>query len=109
MAKLRGAAVQGREVAWSKVFKAMGERTRLSILLKIIQNEQCVADIAKALKMDVQKVSFHLVKLRYAGLVAQERQGQRMLYRINPALVKKAGDGMVLDVDGCVLMFSKRG
>ena len=107
MARVRRAGKEDRATVWSEVFKAMGDGTRLSILLKLIQGEQCVTDIGKALKMDAPKVSFHLTRLRYAGLLAQERQGQRVIYRINPELVKN-GKGLVLDVEGCVLMFPER-
>ena len=96
-----------REAAWAEVFKAMSDGTRLSILLRIMHSEQCVTDIAKGLKMDAPKVSFHLTRLRFAGLLTQERQGQRVIYRVNPAIVKKAGPGLVLDVQGCVLTFPK--
>jgi len=107
MAKTRRTGNEGREAAWSETFKAMGDGTRLSILLKLVQGEQCVTDIGKALKMDAPKVSFHLTRLKYSGLVVNERQGQRVIYRINPELVKKAGDELVLDVDGCLLTFTK--
>ena len=107
MARTRRAGSEGREAAWSGTFKAMGNRTRLSILLKLMQGEQCVTDIAKALKMGTPRLSFHLTGLKYAGLVVDERQAQRVIYRINPELVKKAGDGHVLDVDGCVITFPK--
>ena len=108
MARVRGAAVQGREVVWSNVFKAMGDRTRLSILLTLLKGEQCVTDLAKGLKMDGPKVSFHLAKLKNAGLLTQERQAQRVIYRIKPELRKEASDDMSFDVDGCVVTFQKR-
>lgn len=108
MAKARRAVSEGPAAVWSETFKAMGDGTRLSILLTLLQGEQCVTDIAKGLKMDAPKVSFHLTRLKYSGLVVQERQGQRMVYRMNPEVVKKGGDGLVLDVEGCVFTFRKR-
>ena len=107
MASSRRAVSKGPEAAWSAVFKKMGDRTRLSILLKLIHGEQCVTDIAKALKTDSPRISFHLAMLRYAGLVVAERQGQRVIYRITPELLKDAGDALVLDMGGCVLTFPK--
>ena len=107
MARTRRAGSEGREAAWSGTFKAMGDKTRLSILLKLMQGEQCVADIAKALKVESPRISFHLARLRYAGLVVDERQAQRVIYRINPELLKKADDAPVLDIDGCVLTFRR--
>ena len=106
MARVRRGG-EGRDVAWSETFKAMGDRTRLSILLRIMQSEQCVTDIGKALKMDAPKVSFHLTRLKYAGLVTQERRGQRVMYRINPDVAEEADSGTSLSIDGCVITFSK--
>ena len=109
MARTRRTGKGGREAVWSETFKAMGDRTRLSILLKLVEGEYCVTDIGKALKMDAPKVSVHLTLLKYSGLVVNEKQGHRVIYRINPALVKKGDAGLVLDVDGCLLTFTKSG
>ena len=107
MAIARHAVNEGKEASWADTFKAMGDRTRLSILLRLLQGEQCVTDLAKGLKMDAPKVSFHLTRLKFAGLVVDERQGQRVIYRINPELVEEVGDAVVLDVDCCKLKFPK--
>ena len=107
MAIARHASDEGREAAWADTFKAMGDRTRLSILLKLMEGEHCVTDLAKALKMDAPKVSFHLTRLKFAGLVVDERQGQRVIYRMNPDLVEETSDGLLLDVDCCLLKFPK--
>ena len=98
---------EGREAAWADTFKALGDRTRLSILLKLMQAEHCVTDLARALKMDAPKVSFHLTRLKFAGLVVDERQGQRVIYRINPELVEDTRDALILDVECCLLKFPK--
>lgn len=98
---------EGRVAAWADTFKAMGDGTRLSIFLRLIQGEDCVSGLAQALKMDDPKVSFHLTRLRFAGLVVNERQGQRVIYRVNPALKKKTGKGTALDVDDCLIIFRK--
>ena len=107
MATARRGVVEGHESSWADIFKAMGDETRLSILLKLVQGEHCVTALAKALKLDAPTVSFHLTKLRYSSLVVNERRGQQVFYSINPALVKSNRDGLVLDVDGCQMKFSK--
>ena len=107
MAVARHGRKKEREAAWADTFKAMGDRTRLSILLKLIEGEHCVTDLAKALKMTDPKVSFHLTRLKYAGLLVNERRGQRVLYRINPDLKKRSRAGLVLDIHGCLFQFPK--
>ena len=100
------ASSKSNESMWSAAFKAMGDPTRLSILLTLMKGEQCVTDIAKGLKMDAPKVSFHLTRLRYAGLLAQERTGQKMIYRISPQVAKKGSEN-VMDIQGCQITFTK--
>ncbi len=75
------------------VFKALGDRTRLSILKRLFRGEMCVTDLANALKMDAPRVSFHLTRLKYAGLVVDTRRGQRVAYRPNPAVCETDGKG----------------
>ena len=107
MAIARHARNEGRNAAWADTFKAMGDATRLSILLRLVRKEHCVTDLANALKQDAPTVSFHLTKLRYSGLVVNERRGQRVFYSINPKLVKKTRGAVALDIDGCVVKFRK--
>ena len=107
MAIARRTGSKSREAAWADTFKAMGDGTRLSILLKLIQGEQCVTDLAKTLKLDAPTVSFHLTKLRYSGLVVNQRRGQQVFYSINPELIKSSREGMLLDVSGCQIKFSR--
>ena len=77
-------------------FKAMGDRTRLTILRSLFRGEQCVTDLARMLKMDAPRVSFHLTRLKYAGLVVDERRGQRVAYSLNPAVCGKDGKGSIV-------------
>jgi DNA-binding transcriptional ArsR family regulator len=107
MAVARKRGSEGREVAWAEAFKAMGDPTRLSIVLKLVQKEHCVTDLAKALKVDAPVVSFHLTKLKYSRLVVNERRGQQVFYMLNPAKLKDVRGGMVMDVDGCLVTFKK--
>ena len=103
----RTRATEGREAVWADTFKAMGDRTRLSILLKLMEAEHCVTDLGKALKMDAPKVSFHLTRLKFAGLVVDERQGQRVIYRLNPELAKVTPKTVEFDIECCLLKFPR--
>lgn len=65
--------------------KAMGDPTRLTILNTLKERGRtCVTDIAKAADMDAPKVSFHLTRLTFAGLVVGKREGQRVIYELVP-------------------------
>jgi DNA-binding transcriptional ArsR family regulator len=108
MAGVRRGVKTGREGAWAEAFKAMGDPTRLSILLRLVEGEENVTGLAKNLELDAPTVSFHLTKLRYSGLVVNERRGQQVFYKLNPSRLKGGREGRVLEVEGCVLMFRKR-
>ena len=93
----------------AEVFKAMGDTTRLPILRNLFAGEMCVTDLAHALKMDAPRVSFHLTRLKYARLVVDERRGQRVIYRLNPAVVESDGkDEFRLRAGACTVVFDRR-
>jgi len=70
----------------SEIFKALGDPTRLRIMQMLAESgEICVCKIQEALSMSQSAVSHHMAALRHAGLVFHRREGQRILYSINPA------------------------
>jgi len=94
----------------AEVFKAMGDRTRLSILRSLFKGEQCVTDLARMLSMDAPRVSFHLTRLRFAGLVTDERRGQRVAYRLNPSVCSSDSKGNTeINLGGCIIRFEPEG
>lgn len=94
----------------AEVFKAMGDPTRLSILKTLFSGEHCVTDLAKALGMDAPRVSFHLTRLRYAGLVVDERRGQRVAYSLNPTVCRPgAGGETQISLAECTVTFGPDG
>ena len=93
----------------AEVFKAMGDRTRLMILKTLFEGEHCVTDLAKALEMDAPRVSFHLTRLKYAGLVVDERQGQRVAYSLNPDVCRSADGRTEIRLGQCTVKFGPSG
>jgi len=65
-----------------KVFKALGEETRLRILNLFLQSGKqiCVCEITDALEMPQYHISRHLTVLRNIGLVTIVRQGSWIYY-----------------------------
>ncbi len=68
-----------------EVLKAAGEPTRLRILNLLREGDICVCDLQAVLGLPQHHVSRHLAALRHAGLVADERDGQRVVYSLSPA------------------------
>jgi len=66
--------------AYTALFKALADETRLRIYLLLGGGEVCVCQIQVALGMPQAKISRHLTVLRHAGLVAARREGLWMYY-----------------------------
>jgi ArsR family transcriptional regulator len=66
-----------------KVLKAISDENRLRILNLINQRELCVCEIESVSGMTQSNVSRHLIKLKEAGLIGSEKNGQFVFYRMN--------------------------
>jgi ArsR family transcriptional regulator len=66
------------------LFKALADPHRLTILATLAraEDEVCVCDFTSALPLNQPTVSHHLKILRDAGLVACERRGTWVYYRL---------------------------
>lgn len=68
-----------REMA--RVFRALGNATRLGILRRIIDGTMCVGELQEELHRSQPNISQHLGVLRDRGAVVYEREGARVCYR----------------------------
>ena len=66
-------------------FVALSDPTRRAIFERLAKRPKSVGDLAKGLPVSRPAVSQHLKVLKDARLVADEQQGTRRLYRIDPA------------------------
>ena len=65
-------------------FDALGDSTRRGIFTRIAESPAHVAAIADTLPITRPAVSQHLKVLKEAGLVTEEAQGTRRIYRVDP-------------------------
>ena len=73
----------------SRVFKALGNETRLKILKILSVREMCVCEVMVALDLTQPTASHHLNLLENAGLVKDRKEGQWVFYSIaKPTLVE---------------------
>lgn len=68
----------------SKLFRALGDDTRLRIVALLSHGELCVCHIEKALELSQPNVSRQLGILRAAGVVDARRDGSWMYYAVAP-------------------------
>ena len=66
----------------AEICKALGHPTRLFILDRLAKGERCVCEFADLVDSDFSTVSRHLAVLRHAGLIADEKRGKQVYYRL---------------------------
>ena len=67
----------------SKVFKALAEPNRIRILKMLEVRPLCVCEITDILGLATSTVSRHLAVLRDSELIADEKDGKWVEYRLN--------------------------
>ncbi len=66
----------------AKVFKALGQPTRLFMALELGRGERCVCELQELVGADMSTISKHLSVLREANLVVDERRGSQVFYSL---------------------------
>ena len=82
------------------IFSALASVPRRQILTFLSQTALSTTDLAARFGTSAPAVSRHLSVLQHAGLVAAERQGQRVLYRLNRDMLLDALARFASEVDG---------
>ncbi len=65
-----------------KVLKALAHPARLLMVEELEQGERCVCELQALVGLDMSTVSKHLTLLKNAGVVADEKQGVKVFYRL---------------------------
>jgi len=68
----------------SRLFKALGDETRLRIVALLAHGELCVCHIQEALGLSQPNISRHLGILRSVGVVSDRREGTWVYYGLTP-------------------------
>lgn len=67
----------------ARIFHALSDETRVELLERLQEGEQCVCELTDAIKAAQSRLSFHLKVLKDAGLILDRREGRWMYYSIN--------------------------
>ena len=82
--KARAALVSGDAITdLSELFHALGDPTRLKIVLALSAGELCVADLAEAIGMSESAVSHQLRLLRTLRLIRAQKSGKQVYYQLD--------------------------
>jgi ArsR family transcriptional regulator, arsenate/arsenite/antimonite-responsive transcriptional repressor len=76
----------------ARLFHALSDETRLSILKRLRHGERCVCELTDVLEAAQSRLSFHLRVLREAGLVIDRREGRWMYYTLNGETMADVAD-----------------
>jgi ArsR family transcriptional regulator len=76
------------------LFHALSDETRLALLIRLKDGEQCVCELTDAMKTGQSRLSFHLKVLKDAGLVEDRREGRWMYYSLSSQAIDEL-EGLV--------------
>jgi ArsR family transcriptional regulator len=76
------AKTQARFEARARIVKALAHPSRLFIVDVLSQREHCVCELTEMIGADMSTVSKHLSILEAAGIVASDKRGTQVFYRL---------------------------
>ena len=75
-----------------KLFKAIGDETRIKILLLLSKRNICAKGISKHLDISEAAVSQHIKVLKDVGLIVGYKKGYYVVYDLNKEILENAID-----------------
>ena len=92
------AQTQAQLASLAGVFHLMGDPSRLSILMAVLDGPLPVAEIAAVTGLSGSLVSHHLRLLRAGRLVRAERRGKQVFYTVDDAHIRSVLSDMAAHV-----------
>lgn len=74
----------------NRVFHALADATRRDIVLRALEGEHNVSELARRYPVSFAAVQKHVAVLEEAGLVTKHRKGREQLVRSNVDTIRKA-------------------
>lgn len=71
-----------RRAMLARLFRALANPVRVEIVEALREGPRCVCELVPKLGVEQPAVSKHLAALRSEGLIASEKDGQRVVYRL---------------------------
>ena len=83
-------SVFGKITNMDQVFKALGDPTRRRVLQLLRQKEMSAGELADHFALTKSTLSGHFAVLRAADLIASEKVGTTITYRLNASVLEEA-------------------
>lgn len=81
-----------RARAQAQILKALAHPVRLMVVHALKGRERCVCELQPLFAIDPSTLSRHLATLKRAGVVAERRQGVKIMHRLVTPCVLRAFD-----------------
>ena len=78
-----------------KIFKALGEPTRLKILKLLSVRPMFVCELESVLQMSQPRISQHLRTMKEAGLVTEKKDAQRTFYSLQMEYLDESFNNLI--------------
>ena len=70
------------------ICRLLGEETRYRIINLLLERPTCVCELQDVLQINQVSASKHLAKMRQAGMVMTQKEGQRVYYSLSPSILR---------------------
>jgi DNA-binding transcriptional ArsR family regulator len=94
--------------AVSRIFRALADPTRRQILQELKAGELAAGEIAARFPISGPSISRHLSILKGADLVGERREGNRILYRLEPEEIASAVGDFLSTVCPTQMLYRRR-
>ncbi len=91
-----------------KVFKAIGDETRLKILILLSTKNICAKGIARHLEISEAAVSQHIKVLKEANLIIAYKNGYYVMYELNNEVLEESKNFIDILIHKDVDLISKK-
>ena len=76
--------------------KSISEEIRIRLLLLLMDREACVCELMSVFDMAQSKLSHHLITLRDAGFLQDEKRGKWNYYQVNTRALSPVNRGLLI-------------
>ena len=94
--------------AASRIFRALADPTRRQILQELKSGELAAGEIASRFPISGPSISRHLAILKSADLVSERREGNRILYHLEPEEIAGAVGDFLSTVCPTQILYRRR-
>jgi DNA-binding transcriptional ArsR family regulator len=94
--------------AASRIFRALADPTRRQILQELKTGELAAGEIASRFTISGPSISRHLSILKSADLVSERREGNRILYHLEPEEIAGAVGDFLSTVCPTQILYRRR-